>query len=141
MEPNATQWLHELQRHAQGQNRGDLFGEQVRDQKGSLNMDQLGKISGQTRRSSGTISKPKLETSLHEISNSITVIEDMNTQIATATEEQTLVAGEINQSIVDVNDKARETHSLSASNQEKASELIALSEKLTQAVSTFKLNS
>ena len=83
----------------------------------------------------------KAQTSLHEISNSITVIEDMNTQIATATEEQTLVAGEINQSIVDVNDKARETHSLSASNQEKASELIALSEKLTQAVSTFKLNS
>ncbi|WP_146491161.1 methyl-accepting chemotaxis protein [Vibrio sp. BS-M-Sm-2] len=83
----------------------------------------------------------KAQASLHEISNSITVIEDMNTQIATATEEQTLVAGEINQSIVDVNDKARETHSLSASNQEKASELIALSEKLTQAVSTFKLNS
>ena len=82
----------------------------------------------------------KAQASLHEISNSITVIEDMNTQIATATEEQTLVAGEINQSIVDVNDKARETHSLSASNQEKASELIALSEKLTQAVSTFKLN-
>ncbi|MBJ2147074.1 methyl-accepting chemotaxis protein [Vibrio sp. IB15] len=80
------------------------------------------------------------QASLNEISSSITIIEDMNTQIATATEEQTLVAGEINQSIVDVNDKARETHNLSASNQEKASELIALSEKLTQAVSTFKLN-
>ncbi len=80
------------------------------------------------------------QASLNEISSSITIIEDMNTQIATATEEQTLVAGEINQSIVDVNDKARQTHSLSASNQEKASELIALSEKLTQAVSTFKLN-
>lgn len=80
------------------------------------------------------------QASLNEISSSITIIEDMNTQIATATEEQTLVAGEINQSIVDVNDKARQTHSLSASNQEKASELIALSEKLTQAVSIFKLN-
>lgn len=80
------------------------------------------------------------QASLNEISSSITIIENMNTQIATATEEQTLVAGEINQSIVDVNDKARQTHSLSASNQEKASELIALSEKLTQAVSTFKLN-
>ena len=80
------------------------------------------------------------QASLNEISSSITIIEDMNTQIATATEEQTLVAGEINQSIVDVNDKARQTHSLSASNQEKASELIALSEKLTQAVSAFKLN-
>ena len=82
----------------------------------------------------------RAQASLNEISSSITVIEDMNTQIATATEEQTLVAGEINQSIVDVNDKARQTHSLSASNQEKASELIALSEKLTQAVSAFKLN-
>ena len=82
----------------------------------------------------------RAQASLNEISSSITVIEDMNTQIATATEEQTLVAGEINQSIVDVNDKARETQNLSASNQEKASELIALSEKLTQAVSTFKLN-
>ena len=82
----------------------------------------------------------RAQASLSEISSSITVIEDMNTQIATATEEQTLVAGEINQSIVDVNDKARETQNLSASNQEKASELIALSEKLTQAVSTFKLN-
>ena len=80
------------------------------------------------------------QASLNEISSSITTIEDMNTQIATATEEQTLVTGEINQSIVDVNDKARQTQSLSASNQEKASELIALSEKLTQAVSTFKLN-
>ncbi|EDP59655.1 methyl-accepting chemotaxis protein [Vibrio sp. AND4] len=83
----------------------------------------------------------RAQASLNEISNSITIIEDMNTQIATATEEQTLVAGEINQSIVDVNDKARETHSLSSSNQEKAAELIALSEKLTKAVSTFKLNS
>ncbi|WP_304438688.1 methyl-accepting chemotaxis protein, partial [Moritella sp. JT01] len=83
----------------------------------------------------------KAQASLTEISNSITEIEDMNTLIATATEEQTLVAGEINQSVVEVNDKAKETHALSSSNQEKAAELIALSKKLTNAVCIFKLNS
>ncbi|AUI86080.1 chemotaxis protein [Vibrio azureus] len=82
----------------------------------------------------------KAQRSLAEISNSIAVIEDMNTQIATATEEQTLVTGEINQSIVNINDKARETLELSSSNQEKSTQLIDLSNKLTQTVSTFKLS-
>ncbi|NOJ06906.1 methyl-accepting chemotaxis protein [Vibrio splendidus] len=42
----------------------------------------------------------------HEASNSITTIEDMKAQITTATVEQTLVAGEINQSLADIHDKA-----------------------------------
>ena len=42
----------------------------------------------------------------HEASNSITTIEDMKAQITTATVEQTLVAGEINQSLADIHHKA-----------------------------------
>ena len=78
--------------------------------------------------------------SLSKILDAITIIEDMNTQIATATEEQTLVAGEINQSIVCINDQARDTYELSISNQEKSNELIGISEHLKSTVSVFKLN-
>ncbi|WP_241907740.1 methyl-accepting chemotaxis protein, partial [Vibrio lentus] len=41
----------------------------------------------------------------HEASNSITTIEDTKAQITTATVEQTLVAGEINQSLADIHHK------------------------------------
>lgn len=42
----------------------------------------------------------------HEASNSITTIEGRKAQITTATVEQTLVAGEINQSVADIHHKA-----------------------------------
>ena len=53
---------------------------------------------------------------LQSIRDSVSIIEDMNAQIATAAQEQTHVASEINVSIVEVNDLAKATYKNSNSN-------------------------
>lgn len=76
---------------------------------------------------------------LEEIRNSVSIIQDMNNQIATAAEEQTLVAGEINESIVDINDIAKVTLSTSDKNTEAAQGLLDIAAALNKRVEIFKL--
>ena len=76
---------------------------------------------------------------LEEIRRSVSVIQDMNNQIATSAEEQTLVAGEINQSIVGINDIAKVTFDSSANNAKRAQELLSISIDLNKSVDVFKL--
>jgi len=76
---------------------------------------------------------------LEEIRHSVSVIQDMNNQIATAAEEQTLVAGEINQSIVGINDIAKVTFDSSANNSKAAAELANIAGTLSGSVEVFKL--
>lgn len=76
---------------------------------------------------------------LEEIRRSVSVIKDMNNQIATAAEQQTLVAGEINQSIVGVNDIAKVTFDSSANNTKSAEELLDIANALNKRVEIFKL--
>ena len=59
--------------------------------------------------------------SLETILTSVTDIQDMNNQIATAAEEQTVVATQINTAIADIYDLAKKTHSGSESNKKLAS--------------------
>jgi aerotaxis receptor len=79
----------------------------------------------------------KVTSALASIGNSVGVINDMNTQIATATEEQRHVAEEINRSIVTIRDASDQTvnaahHTLGMSN-----DLNGLSDELASLVARF----
>lgn len=76
---------------------------------------------------------------LQSIRESVSVIQDMNVQIATAAEEQTHVASDINVSIVSINDLAKATYESSNSNKNMASDLTNLALTLDKSVDVFKL--
>ncbi|CAH1558721.1 methyl-accepting chemotaxis protein [Vibrio rotiferianus] len=78
--------------------------------------------------------------SLDQIRHEIQRIQDMNHQIATAAEEQSQVAHEINESVINVNDLARDTTVDVQDNVDTSEALIAMSNKLRDSVSMFKLN-
>ncbi len=73
------------------------------------------------------------------IETKIGTIRDMNNQIATAAEEQSSVAAEINESVVSVNDLAANTAEDVQENVRTASELNAMAQKLREAISMFKV--
>lgn len=77
--------------------------------------------------------------SLTQITTSVSVILNMNDQIATASEQQTQVAAEINQSVLEINDSAKETNKHSDSTTELAQELGGMANTLNGIVSQFKL--
>lgn len=76
---------------------------------------------------------------LQSIRNSVSVIQDMNVQIATAAEEQTHVASEINSSVVEINDLAKVTFESSSGNKQMSAKLTELANKLERCVAMFKL--
>lgn len=76
---------------------------------------------------------------LESIQQSVSTIQDMNNLIATAAEEQTLVAGEINASVVDINMLAKRTFDNSGNNASLANELNNAASSLDIAVSKFKV--
>ncbi|GAB3521816.1 methyl-accepting chemotaxis protein [Photobacterium alginatilyticum] len=86
-----------------------------------------------------TIAGQHASDALQSIKNSVTHIQDMNSQIATAAEEQTVVAAEINASIVCINDLAKGTYGNSESNAQLADDLTLAADKLDKAVGEFKL--
>lgn len=72
------------------------------------------------------------------IRESVDVIRDMNTQIATAAEEQHQVAEEINQHISQIHHNAQRVAELAGSSSEDAQTLAGLSDELNQLVSRFR---
>jgi methyl-accepting chemotaxis protein len=76
---------------------------------------------------------------LEAIRISFGVIQDMNAQIATAAEEQTMVATEINLSVVGINDLAKSTFDSSESNSEQAEQLLRAAKTLNESVEVFRL--
>ncbi|MET0001265.1 MAG: hypothetical protein ABW125_17865, partial [Candidatus Thiodiazotropha lotti] len=66
-------------------------------------------------------------------------IRDMNTQIATASEEQSAVAEEINQSIVRIAQIAQQSAAGAEQMTETSSELAGLTEQLQTDIAQFKL--
>ena len=75
---------------------------------------------------------------LQAIRSSVSVIHEMNNLIATSAEEQTLVAGEINISIVGINDLAKITFDGSEQAASRAHELSGVAHGLSESVSVFK---
>ncbi|WED28766.1 methyl-accepting chemotaxis protein [Vibrio sp. DW001] len=74
---------------------------------------------------------------LAAIRTSVTLIDEMNTQIATAAEEQTNVSSEVNLSIIDINDAAKITFKLSEENNESAKTLTEIAMSLRKSVEFF----
>lgn len=76
---------------------------------------------------------------LNAIQASISSILDMNNQIATATEEQTQVANEINKSIEEINELARLTLHSSSDNRNLVNNLEGVSVSLQNSVEVFQM--
>ncbi|MEW8033630.1 MAG: methyl-accepting chemotaxis protein, partial [Candidatus Thiodiazotropha endolucinida] len=77
--------------------------------------------------------------SLQAISESISTIRDMNTQIATASEQQSAVADEINQSIVRIAQVSDESATGTEQLDRTSIELAGLANQLQENISHFKV--
>ncbi|MDH5361045.1 MAG: methyl-accepting chemotaxis protein, partial [Gammaproteobacteria bacterium] len=76
--------------------------------------------------------------SLNAITQAVTSINDMNQQIATASEEQTVVAEEVNRNIVSINAVAEEATEGSRQSANSSAELARLASELQNQVNLFK---
>ena len=76
---------------------------------------------------------------LNNITKAVSHIADMNTQIATAAEEQSSVAEEINHNVVTISEIAIDTANSAQQNSVSSDELSRLSSELSQLVGSFKI--
>jgi methyl-accepting chemotaxis protein len=76
---------------------------------------------------------------LEAISRSVIAINGMNHQIATAAEEQSIVADDINASIVSIHELAKNTFDCSENNTKMATTLEAAATSLNESVEVFKI--
>lgn len=76
---------------------------------------------------------------LQEISSQMNEINQLNVQIANATEQQNLAAEEINQSVVAISDNAECSLVDAKDNQKVSEELLSLARSLDEKVRSFKL--
>lgn len=77
--------------------------------------------------------------SLSVIAKSVTIISDMNAQIATAAEEQTAVAEEINRNIITISDLGHHVTSSSEKAASSSGEISLMSSNLRNLVGRFKV--
>ncbi len=77
--------------------------------------------------------------SLDTITTSITNINDMNMQIASAADEQSAVAEEINKNIISINDVAEVSADAASQTSNASQEMASLATDLQQLVSRFKI--
>ncbi len=82
----------------------------------------------------------KANEALATITHAITVINDMNMQIASASEEQSSVAETINQNVVNVKRIAEENAVASNQTRSSSTEIARLAEQLNEMVSQFKVS-
>lgn len=95
--------------------------------------------AGQDITGEGVISSDKAVEMLVTISESISEISDRNTQVATATEEQSTVVHTINENIAEINNINEITTSTAQELADASNDLQQLSSRLDTIVSTFKL--
>ncbi len=81
----------------------------------------------------------KSDDSLNLIQQAVQRINDMNTQISSAAEQQSVVVGEINQNVVRVQDMAEKTSQGARQTSETGSALLRLSQTLQESISLFKV--
>ncbi|OAN16593.1 chemotaxis protein [Photobacterium jeanii] len=89
--------------------------------------------------SDGVSAADEASGALVSIAERITLISDMNTQVATATEEQSTVVNDINCNIEEINETTQRTADTAAQLADSSQELRALSQRLDSMVGTFKL--
>ncbi|KKO45009.1 chemotaxis protein [Arsukibacterium ikkense] len=94
---------------------------------------------GRHQAQNGLNQASQAESSLTTISRSVTNINDMNIQIATAAEEQSSVAEEINRNIVNINQSADATAKGAQQTASAGEELAKLAAQLQSLVGQFKV--
>jgi len=77
--------------------------------------------------------------SIREITNSVSSIRDMNTQIATAAEEQSAAANEIRHNVDNMNSLAQQTHQTAQGATQVANQLDKTAVELNQLIEKFKI--
>lgn len=95
--------------------------------------------SGSEQAQTGVNQAMQAGASLTNITQSVTTINDMNAQIASAAEEQNAVAEEMNRNIVAINTVAESTAMGAHQTAEASQELARLAEQLQGLVSQFKV--
>ncbi len=81
----------------------------------------------------------KASSSLETIASSVSLIKDMNTHIASAADQQTTVADEINQNMVNISNIEEETIKGSTQTAQASEELARLAVELQELVKQFKV--
>ena len=76
---------------------------------------------------------------LEEVRRSISIIQDMNDQVATSAEQQAIVVGEVNQCITGINNIAKTAFDSAGSNTKRATELLNIAAALNKSIEVFKL--
>lgn len=93
----------------------------------------------QDRAGYGTERVERAAQSLHVIAAEVATISDMNMQIATAAEEQSSVADEINRNVTTISQIADETSAGATKTSQNSEELVRLAAELNHLVGQFKL--
>jgi aerotaxis receptor len=99
------------------------------------NMEEVSK-----RAAEGVAQVEESAESLAEISGSVRVINDMNTQIAVATEEQNSVAAEVSRNIEQINQLSSDTVQSAAQTEQNSQRLSRLAEDLKVMIEQFNEN-
>ncbi|WP_080158294.1 methyl-accepting chemotaxis protein [Photobacterium piscicola] len=87
----------------------------------------------------GVSASDQASTALISIADRISLIADMNTQVATATEEQSIVVRDINCNIEEINETTQLTAETAEQLADSSQSLRQLSQRLDDMVGTFKL--
>lgn len=95
--------------------------------------------SGRLRAQDSVEKAVKAGAALENISSAINTINDMNTQIATAAEEQTSVADEINRNITNISDTSDRTNRGAIETSAASEELAVMATGLQDLVKQFKI--
>jgi methyl-accepting chemotaxis protein len=93
---------------------------------------------GRERANSGVASVTRAGDALNRIAGAVTTINDLNTQVASATEQQSAVAEEINRSVVEIKGLAEQTGSGANQTAEASEELARLANRLQGLMGQFK---
>lgn len=94
---------------------------------------------GQNRAQEGVEHSNNAATALTRITDAVTIINEMNTQIASAAEEQSATTEEINRNIVSINTLAEQTLDGAYQSTAASEELASLASDLNKLVSQFKI--
>ena len=81
----------------------------------------------------------QMRTAFSSIQSLVAGVQDMNFQIASATEQQSLVMNEINRSVAELDDLTREAHQVSESVNGSAQQIDQLAHQLEGRVSQFRV--
>ena len=93
--------------------------------------------TGRTQARTSVEQATKIKEALHAIGGSISTINDMNVQIATAAEEQSAVAEEINRNVVAISQIADETTTNAQGISDSGDELATMAHQLQSVVKRF----